>query len=92
MENLHVSFQNIINGQGGGIAVTGMSIVFIALGLISLFIVFLPRILERVARFFPESEGHGTQKRPRAERDDAEVVTAIAFALHAKMRRHLADK
>ena len=92
MENLPFSVQNILDGQGGGIAVTGMSIVFTALGVISLFIAFLPRILERVARFFPESEGHGTRKKPREERDDAEVVAAIAFALHAKMGKHLADR
>ena len=92
MENLQISFQNILDGQGGGIAITGMSIVFTALGLISLFIALLPRILERFARFFPESEGHGARKRPRVEKDDTEIVTAIAFALHTKMRQHLAEK
>ena len=92
MENLQVSFQNILDGQGGGIAVTGMSIVFTALGLISLFIALLPRILERVARLFPESQGHGVRKKVREERDDSEVVAAIALALHARMHKPFADK
>jgi len=91
MENLQVGFQHILDGQGGGIAITGMSIVFFALGLISLFIGLLPRILERTARFLPESPGHGAPKKPREEKDDTEIVAAIALALHTRMHRHSAD-
>jgi oxaloacetate decarboxylase gamma subunit len=92
MENLQISFQNILDGQGGGIALTGMSIVFTALGLISLFIALLPRLLEKAVRFLPESAGHGVRKRPREEKDDTEIVAAIAFALHTQMRKPLADR
>ncbi|MBT4502724.1 MAG: OadG family protein [Gemmatimonadetes bacterium] len=87
MENLQFSLQNIIDGQGGGIAITGMSIVFCALGLISLFIFLLPKILERVARLYPESEGHGARPDPRQARDDSELAAAIAFAFHAERQR-----
>ncbi len=87
MENLQFSLQNIIDGQGGGIAITGMSIVFCALGLISLFIFLLPKILERVARLYPESEGHGARPAPRQVRDDPELAAAIAVAFHAARQR-----
>lgn len=40
------SFQNIIDGQALGISVTGMSIVFAGLLLISIYITILPRILD----------------------------------------------
>ena len=94
MDNLQASIQNILDGQGVGIAITGMSIVFVALALTSLCIFVLPKLLERVARIYPESAGHGKRPAPRPDtpapaapaapaRDEAEVVAAIAFACHA---------
>ena len=78
--------QNIIDGQGISIAITGMVIVFFALCLISLFIAALPRILNWVALLWPEPEGdygHG----PSPETSDAvsdEIVAAIAVTLHRR--------
>jgi len=86
MEALQFSFQNILDGQGGGIALTGMSIVFTALGLITLFIALVPRVLEAVARILPETEGYGGRTTPGEPGDDAEVVAAIGFAFHTEMQ------
>ena len=58
MYNFNFSVQNIEDGQGLGIALTGMIIVFSVLTLISAFIVLLPKILAVVAKKFPESAGH----------------------------------
>ncbi|MDE2699082.1 MAG: OadG family protein [Gemmatimonadota bacterium] len=53
MYNFNFSMQNIEDGQGLGIALTGMIIVFSVLTLISAFIVILPKILAVVAKKFP---------------------------------------
>jgi oxaloacetate decarboxylase gamma subunit len=49
MGDLNFGFQNILNGQGISIAITGMLIVFIALSLISFFIYLLPKFLRVIA-------------------------------------------
>ncbi|MFH1573207.1 MAG: OadG family protein, partial [Acidobacteriota bacterium] len=72
--------------------ITGMSIVFAALSLISLCISLLPKVLEGVARVYPESAGHGQRPVPRQARDDCEVVAAIAFACHAEALGQPADR
>jgi Na+-transporting methylmalonyl-CoA/oxaloacetate decarboxylase gamma subunit len=46
MENLTFSFQNILNENGITISIIGMLIVFLSLTLISLFIKYLPKILQ----------------------------------------------
>ncbi|MBS10735.1 MAG: hypothetical protein CME19_03920 [Gemmatimonadetes bacterium] len=82
------SVQNIIDGQGIPIVITGMVIVFFALTLISLFIAALPRILERIAQRWPEPEGHHHSAPAAAQAgvtDD--VVAAIAVALHRRRAR-----
>ena len=80
------SFQNIVEGQGVDIAITGMSIVFTALALISLFIFTLPRIL---ARWSPETSAvaHPTARRDVSGHEEDEVVAAIGLALHTGRNR-----
>ena len=81
--DFNFNVQNIIDGQGISIAITGMVIVFFALTMISLFIAALPRILARVEKRWPESQGHHapqTSAPPAGVTDD--VVAAIAVALH----------
>ena len=90
-EDLNFSFdvQNIIDGQGISIAITGMVIVFFALSVISLFIAALPRILSLFAKRWPETEGHHAA-RPAAPSRQAvsnEVVAAIAMVLHQRKRQ-----
>ena len=77
--------QNIIDAQGGELALAGMLIVFTALTGISLFIGFLPKILPVLNRILPEAELH-TKPKVRAPApaatNDGVVVAAIAFAMH----------
>lgn len=94
MNTLQVSLQHIVDGQGVGIAITGMSIVFAALALISLCIFVLPKLLERVARIYPETAGHVNRPTPRPPKpagDDGEVVAAIAYACHIAAHGQPAD-
>lgn len=74
--------QNVIDGNGIGLALTGMLIVFTALILISLFIASVPRLLGLLNRIFPEVDHHHhTPSRP-ADQPDLELVAAIGLALH----------
>ena len=79
--------QNIIDGQGISIAITGMVIVFFALSVISLFITALPRILDRVALLWPEPEdpyGNGSASPKASGAVSDEIVAAIAVTLHRR--------
>ncbi len=85
--NFDFDVQNIIDGQGISIAITGMVIVFFALSLISLFIAALPRILNRVALVWPEPEEHNGYGSASPQAPDAvsdEIVAAIGVTLHRR--------
>ena len=82
MQTLPYSFQNIIDGHGFSIAITGMLIVFAALVLISLFIAALPKVLEAVSGVFPEKVDSHVQRASGSI--DPSVVAAIGFALHQR--------
>jgi len=86
MDSLRFSVQNIIDGQGVDIALTGMLIVFSVLALISLFIVLLPKALGVVARYIPEVE-HAPAS-PKSQDDDV-VVAAIGYVMHTRLRGQL---
>ena len=64
---------------GFDLAFAGMSIVFSALVMVSLFITFLPRILAVVNRYIPEIHAHRQR-----EETPAAIAAAIAAALHAR--------
>ncbi|MDP6040874.1 MAG: OadG family protein, partial [Candidatus Latescibacteria bacterium] len=81
MDKLSFNVQNIIDGQGMPIALTGMLIVFSVLVLISLFLVVLPKILAVIAKKFPEIEGHVERVQ---DEDDGSVLAAIGFVLHQR--------
>ena len=85
MYNFDFSVQNIEDGQGLGIALTGMIIVFSVLALISAFIVLLPKVLAVVAKKFPESAGHAGHVGQVQAEDDGPLMAAIGFVMH--MRR-----
>lgn len=82
MEKLNFGFQNVIDGNGFAIAITGMLIVFAALAIISLFIALLPRVLKVLAVVFPEEHHHGAVSSKKPTRDDDALLAAIGFALH----------
>lgn len=82
--------------DGIAIAMSGLAIVFVVLVLISLFIAWLPRMLELVAHVWPE-----VQERHSAEvsgevypeslvPDDGAALAAIGFVLHTELQRQLA--
>jgi len=80
MGDFTFSVQNIVDGQGIGIAVTGMLIVFAALLIISLFISLLPRMLPLLATILPEESAHHAPSKRQAK-DDGEVLAAIGYTL-----------
>ena len=69
-------------GQGLDLAFAGMSIVFTALVLVSVFIAVLPRILAAINPYIPPAQLH-TQSQDKETDDDA-IAAAIGFALHAR--------
>lgn len=81
------SLQNIIDNDGISISITGMSIVFLALLLISLFIAALPHVLERLSGILPPEAPHAApaaRPDPAAQKPDEALVAAIGFALHVE--------
>ena len=68
--------------QGLDLAFVGMSIVFTALVLVSVFIAVLPRILAAINPYIPPAQLH-TQSQDK-ETDAAAIAAAIGFALHAR--------
>lgn len=82
MDPLQFSVQNVIDGQAIPIAITGMSIVFCVLILISLFIAVLPKITAILGRYFPETEGQ-VSVAPQPSSDDA-VLAALAYVYHLR--------
>ncbi len=85
-----MSFQNVIDAGGIGLSITGMTIVFVSLVLVSLFISGLPRVLPLVNGILPEIAGHHGAPMPFAASPQAavsteeEIVAAIGFALHSR--------
>jgi Na+-transporting methylmalonyl-CoA/oxaloacetate decarboxylase gamma subunit len=77
--------------QGLAIAAAGITIVFSALLLISLFIASLPRILRVVNHIWPEvQDGHHEAGHPESQvADDTDVLAAIGFVLHTEFQRQL---
>ncbi len=91
---MNLSWQNVLDGQGIGITLTGMLIVFSGLALISLFISVLPKLLElpdRVAR-----SREAVQQTPQAaeerEPDEEELIALISLVLHEEMERSCGEK
>lgn len=85
-----MGFDNIIDANGFGLAITGMGIVFTVLILVSLYIALLPRILPLVNTILPVVEHHhgapmpssGPRPTSTAADVEAEVVAAIGVAMH----------
>ena len=76
-----MGFENIWEGEGVGIAITGMTIVFVALSLIATFISLLPKVLEPLSAILP-SEDHSHTSHKTQSLDDEEIAVAIGVALH----------
>ncbi len=72
--------ENIIDGQGVAVSVTGMLIVFFALMFISIFIAILPHVLKLVEKVFPEEEIEANKSLAPEE----SIIAVIAMALYEK--------
>lgn len=83
MQELHISFQNVIDGHGIGLTITGMIIVYVSLTIIAVSIALLPHLLRVINKFFPEPvEPVKIAKRPAPAADDEALAAAAAFAFH----------
>lgn len=72
--------------RGVAIAITGMLIVASVLLVVSLFIAVLPKVLEQVAKVFPEQE-HGVPEKTHPESlipDNEAVIAAVGYVLHLR--------
>ncbi len=78
------SYQNIIAGDGFELAFAGMTIVFTALVLVSIFIAVLPKVLGVLNRLIPEVHHHTAAPQQRGASDETVVAAAIGFALHTQ--------
>jgi hypothetical protein len=100
-----MGIENVVEGHGFGIAITGMVVVFSGLVLVVLFLTALPQVLAWI-------QAGGLQRRPAAGSDgvaagehaaaavapagravngmDADLLTAITYVLQAERDRQLA--
>ena len=78
------SYQNIIAGDGFELAFAGMTIVFTALVLVSIFIAVLPKVLVVLNRLIPEVHHHTAAPQQREASDETAVAAAIGFGLHTR--------
>lgn len=70
------SFQNVLDGQGIGISITGMAIVYIGLVLISVSIALLPTIIKILSgwRFMKHASRHESQPQVPVKMPDKPVI------------------
>jgi len=85
---MNFSWQNVIDGNGIGITITGMLIVFAGLILISLFIAALPKILE--LKTGKAEKKPATSSEPEEPTED-EIMAVIALVLHLETERTLGE-
>ena len=83
MDKFTFDLKNIVEGNGIGVSVTGMLIVFVVLSLIAIFIKLLPWVLKKLSFLFPRVEDHhGVPPRPAAvDIPDDRLIAAIGFAM-----------
>lgn len=90
-----LSWQNVIEGHGLGITLTGMLVVFSGLAFISLFIALLPRLLDgsRLAwrRRRPDAPAEDAAAGPPGEPSTEELLAIIGLVLHAETERSLGE-
>ena len=86
---IHISLQNVLDGHGVAISLTGMLIVFAGLVLISLFIAQLPALLtwfdRLTTRKAPKAEPVAV-KNPVVSAED-EIMSAISLVIHMELER-----
>ncbi len=91
MDKFTFSVENIVKGEGIGISLTGMLIVFVALTLIAVFITLLPWVMRKLDPILPKGEVFhappASGPRPPSEADES-LAAAIGYALY---KEHLSQ-
>jgi sodium pump decarboxylase gamma subunit len=82
-----MSFNNILESNGFGIAATGMTIVFAALSFITIFIYLLPKMLYAFELIVPAAKESPVASSSQST-DDEEIAAVIGFALHQRDTLH----
>jgi Na+-transporting methylmalonyl-CoA/oxaloacetate decarboxylase gamma subunit len=88
---LTFKFQNILDHQGFGVALTGLAIVFVSLVLITLAIAAMPKVLAALAGILPPERDHHAAPAVKPSNDEAMAV-AIGFAMHTQARAKDKDR
>jgi Na+-transporting methylmalonyl-CoA/oxaloacetate decarboxylase gamma subunit len=86
---IQVSLQNVLDGHGIAISLTGMLIVFSGLVLISLFITQLPNLLALYDRLTTRRSDQSVPvpTAPEASDREEDIMTAIALVIHLELER-----
>ncbi|QDU54804.1 OadG family protein [Aeoliella mucimassa] len=86
-------WQAVVEGNGIAISLTGMAIVFAALVVISLFIAFVPRVLDWLDPILPKMHSHPAPpaREEQSATDHERIVAAIGMVLHTEMQKHSAS-
>ncbi len=84
-------FENISAGNGYEITLTGMTIVFSGLLLISLFIILLPRMLALLDSLMAKGDPVTETLSPPSPPTEEEIMAAISLAIHIELERRGGD-
>jgi len=82
---LSFRFQNILDHEGFGVAITGLAIVFTSLALITLAIAAMPKVLAALEGFLPPEHEHHAAPAAKPANDEA-LAVAIGFAMHTQAK------
>ena len=91
---MNYSWQNVIDGNGIGITLTGMLIVFSGLALISLFIAALPKAIALATRLAAKQGRSSLGPAAVAEEtapSEAEIMAVISLVLHLELQHSLGE-
>ncbi len=80
MGEFNFSWQNVTDGNGIGLAIAGMIIVFVSLSLISAIIALLPYLMQYLYIILPDKVTKKTTKEGIRQADSA-IIAAISLAL-----------
>ncbi len=91
---MNFSFQNVLDADGIGIAITGMAIVFSGLVLISLYISSMPKLLSRMEKVVAKKQARKASKKAKAKAAagppqaitelSGELMAAVAYVIRAE--------
>lgn len=82
-----LSWHNVLEGHGIGISITGMLIVFSGLSLISLFIVALPRVLDRSNRKAAAASVAKAKADAETPATDEDLLTVLSAVVHMELEQ-----